>query len=74
MNDEPAYGLYDRRPPPGFLSWEEQRDLLLRALEGVDLGAYDQVVVDWAARTWDSPTFRVVIGWVERTKRCQQSR
>jgi hypothetical protein len=68
MNDD-VFGPYDRRPPPGFLSAEQQRDLLLRALDGVDLGAYDRVVAEWASRTWDSPRFTVVVGWIERAKR-----
>jgi hypothetical protein len=35
----------------------------------VDLGAYDRVVAEWASRTWDSPRFTVVVGWIERAKR-----
>jgi len=69
MTDD-ARGPYDRRPPPGLLNSEEQRDLLLLTLDGVELGGYDRVVIEWAARTWDSSTLRVVVGWIERAKEC----
>lgn len=40
--------------------------LLDEALEGVELGAYDRRIVDWAKQTWDQPTMVTIASLIQR--------
>jgi hypothetical protein len=56
------------KAPKGFLDDAAERELLDRALAGVELGAWDQLVVTWLVTTADTPTVRAIIGMVERAR------
>ncbi len=46
------------------------RAIFVTALDGIELGAYDQRIVDWLA-TWEPATLVVLGGIVERAKAVQ---
>jgi len=47
---------------------EEHRAALLAALEGVELGAYDERVLEWLA-SWDVPVVAVVVSLLLRVRK-----
>ena len=47
---------------------EERRAALLAALQGVQLGAYDQRVLDWLAG-WDVPVVAAVVSLLHRVRK-----
>jgi len=49
-----------------WLRWKQER--ILDALPGVDLGAYDQRILDWLV-TWEPATLAVITGWIKRARR-----
>lgn len=48
----------------------DHRAALLEALEGVELGEYDQRIVDWLAG-WDVPTIGAVVSLFYRARQAQ---
>ncbi|MFI6296809.1 hypothetical protein ACIBEJ_34830 [Nonomuraea sp. NPDC050790] len=50
---------------PGESALEAKEDALLAALEGVELAAYDRVIIGWLAG-WESSTVAVVCSWLHR--------
>jgi hypothetical protein len=54
---------------------EERRAALLAALHGVQLGAYDERIVQWLVR-WDVPVVAAVVSllWRARHNAAQQTR
>lgn len=71
MKDPPVHGPYEREPPSETLSLEEKWELVNQALEGVELGEFDRIVVAWTVRTLDSSALRAILGWIERAKECR---
>lgn len=70
MNDRirrPAVPLLpvDTEPPGGHLPEPERLAMLVDALAGVPLGAYDERIVAWLARA-DTPTVRAVVSLIDR--------
>jgi hypothetical protein len=63
-------GPYER-PPGSHLDQEARRELLDRALRGVERGAYDERVVAWLAEQ-DAAVLRSVVGMVERARRVER--
>lgn len=53
--------------PKGFVPGAEQQKQLLSALAaaGVELGTYDQRIVEWVAG-WDWSTVATITSWVKR--------
>ena len=56
-----------------FVSTVEQRRILAEALEGVELGAWDERIVDWLAG-WDSCTVLTIASWLARARGIERSR
>ncbi|NJC66518.1 hypothetical protein HC028_18695 [Planosporangium flavigriseum] len=55
--------------PLGSYTESEQREEALRdALRGVELGTYDQRMIDWAVKRFDNSALRVLVSWLERTR------
>ena len=55
--------------PAGFMVAAEQRELLVEALVGVELGAWDERIVSWLAG-WETGTVVTVASWLRRARRC----
>lgn len=53
--------------PGGFVPVAEQRRLLAEALAGVELGAWDERILDWLAG-WDACTVLTVASWIVRAR------
>jgi hypothetical protein len=53
--------------PGGFVSSAEQRRILAGVLSGVELGAWDERIVDWLAG-WDACTVLTVASWIVRAR------
>lgn len=45
----------------------QRRQLLLQALDGVELGAWDQTILDWLC-VWEWSTLLPIAGWIQRAK------
>ncbi|NJC72433.1 hypothetical protein HC031_22325 [Planosporangium thailandense] len=55
--------------PLGAYTDPAQRDEALRdALRGVELGTYDQRMIDWAVKRFDNSALRVFVSWLERVR------
>ncbi|GAA1808172.1 hypothetical protein HC028_21625 [Planosporangium flavigriseum] len=55
--------------PLGSYTEPEQREEALRdALRGVELGTYDQRMIDWAVKRFDNSALRVFVSWLERVR------
>jgi hypothetical protein len=63
-------GPYDR-PPSARLDERARRELLDRALRGVEQGAYDEQVVAWLAEQ-DAAVVRSVVAMVERARQVER--
>lgn len=51
-----------------------EREAALRdALSGVELGAYDERIVEWAATFLDASTLRVFVSWLLRVRKAGES-
>jgi hypothetical protein len=55
-------------PPSGYLPEAEQLAVLLDALAGVELGAWDESILEWLAG-WDWPTVATVASLIKRARR-----
>ncbi len=44
-----------------------RRQLLLQVLDGVELGAWDEVILDWLAM-WEHSTLVPIAGWIWRAR------
>jgi hypothetical protein len=65
-----SIGPYDQ-PPIAHLDERTRRELLGRALRGVERGAYDERVVAWLAEQ-DAAVLRSVVDLVERARRVER--
>jgi hypothetical protein len=59
------------RPAPAFSTARRREAALRAALRGVALGAYDERLITWAARSLDEPTVQTLTGWLERARRAE---
>lgn len=59
---------YDRYTNGGEAA---QKAALEDALRGIELGEYDQRMVEWLAG-WETSTVAVVVSWIERAKQVNQ--
>lgn len=67
-----AEAPWDAIPNPGPLAPQGtadamRRQVLLDALDGVELGAYDHQIMTWMAQ-WDGPTVATVASWLLRAR------
>jgi hypothetical protein len=53
--------------PVGFVPFDEQRRILAGVLAGVELGAWDERIVDWLAG-WDACTVLTIGSWIARAR------
>jgi hypothetical protein len=58
-------GPYEQPPTGAFLPLGERRALLDAVLEGLAVGAYERVILDWLS-TWETNTVLVVAGLLHR--------
>lgn len=68
MSDASPYvpaGPIDR--PPSAFRPTERRPALAHVLRGVQLGAYDECIVDWLLQ-WDDSTIRTIASLIERAR------
>jgi hypothetical protein len=56
-----------REAPVGFVPVAEQRRILAEVLADVELGAWDERIVDWLAG-WDACTVLTVVSWIVRAR------
>jgi len=61
-------GPYEREPAPSRLGFEDRYELLMEALDGLDLGAYDEIIVRWLCHNLDARVFPVLVTWLERCR------
>jgi hypothetical protein len=54
-------------PPHGFVPQAEQARILAGVLAGIELGAWDQQIVQWLAR-WDTCTVLTVASLIARAR------
>jgi hypothetical protein len=54
-------------PPPGFVPQAEQARILAGVLAGIELGAWDQRIVEWLAG-WDTCTALTVASLIARAR------
>jgi hypothetical protein len=52
---------------PGYVDREQRFTAIRDALEGVELGVYDRVIVNWLAG-WDVATVATVCSWLHRAR------
>lgn len=55
--------------PWSVLRHEDFPAAVAEAFAGVELGAYDQRIIDWMIRMWDQPTMATVVSLVIRARR-----
>ncbi len=65
---EQPHGPYPRPPRGLYLGFDQRTSMLHGALHGIKLGAFDRRTIDWLCHWCDTPTFLVVLGWVERAR------
>jgi hypothetical protein len=51
--------------PRGFVSRDEQRQVLLECLAGLELGIWDERIVSWLAG-WEWSTVSTIASWLRR--------
>jgi hypothetical protein len=58
-------------PHGAFIPPKARREVLLSALDGVELGDYDRIVIDWVAGLDDS-VCRVMVSLIRRARQAEQ--
>jgi hypothetical protein len=67
-------GPLEQEPTPLFLPVVDRQWLLYRALANVRLGAWDQRIVDWLAKSTDTSTLLTILSLIERAKAAERYR
>ncbi len=65
-------GPLEQEPTPLFLPVLDRQWLLYRALAKVRLGAWDQRIVDWLAKSTDTSTLLTILSLIERAKAAER--
>jgi hypothetical protein len=60
FHDEPRFSMRD-------LDRRRRRQLLLRALDGIELGAWDETILNWLCM-WEYSTLLPIAGWIRRAR------
>jgi hypothetical protein len=63
-------GPYEHEPVGARLSFEDKYEILMGALDGVELGTYDETIVRWLCHNLDSPIIPILVDWLQRARRC----
>jgi hypothetical protein len=53
--------------PGGFVPVEVRRRLVVGVLSGLELGAWDERIVDWLVG-WDTDTVLTIVSWIARAR------
>jgi hypothetical protein len=64
----PPHGPHHHPPTETFIGFARRHQLLLAALQDVELGAWDARILDWLAHFCDTPTFLAILGLVQRVR------
>ena len=67
-DDRIPAGPLDQEPTPLFLPVQERLWLAYSALAEVRLGAWDQRIVTWLAKSTDTTTLLTILSLIERAK------
>ncbi|MGC9666358.1 hypothetical protein ACNTMW_07345 [Planosporangium sp. 12N6] len=59
----------DTEPLGAFTDPRQREEALRDALRGIDLGTYDQRIIDWSVKRFDNSMLRVYVSWLERVRR-----
>lgn len=59
--------------PGGCVPFAQQRRILVEVLAGMELGAWDERMVDWLAG-WDTCTVLTIASWIARARGIESSR
>lgn len=54
-------------PPRGFVPRAGQAEMLAGVMAGIELGAWDQQILEWMAG-WDTSTVLTVASWIVRAR------
>jgi hypothetical protein len=70
IHGEPGHprGPFETSPRDSLHGRDQMRQLLLEALDGLELGAWDHTILDWLS-TWEYSTLLVIAGWVWRARK-----
>jgi hypothetical protein len=66
-------GPLEQEPTPLFLPVVDRQWLLYHALANIRLGAWDQRIVDWLAKSTDTSTLLTILSLIERAKAAERS-
>lgn len=66
----PPFDVFDQAAIGGQ---QDRVDALREALGDVELGAYDQRIVEWLA-TWDVSVVGTVVSWIHRVRQAEDDR
>jgi hypothetical protein len=58
----------DTEPLGPFTDPEQREEALRDALRGIDLGTYDQRIIEWTVKRFDNSMLRVLVSWLERAR------
>ena len=61
-------GPLETSPPGPYTAPEDRRQAFLSALAGVELGAYDDAIIEWLCGM-DDPTCRTVVSLIRRARK-----
>jgi hypothetical protein len=59
----------ETEPIGAYTDPELRKEALQDALRGIDLGTYDQRMIDWTVGRFDNSSLRVLVSWIERARR-----
>jgi hypothetical protein len=63
-----THGPYQQQPAETFIAPARRTTMLAHALQGVELGTWDQRIVTWLAHWCDTPTFLAIVGMIQRAR------
>jgi type II secretory pathway component PulM len=58
----------ETEPLDSYTEPEQREEALRDALRGVELGTYDQRMIDWCVKRFDNSALRVLVSWLERVR------
>jgi hypothetical protein len=59
----------ETEPLSSYTDPQHREEALRDALRGVELGTYDQRMIDWAVKRFDNSALRVFVSWLERVRK-----
>jgi hypothetical protein len=68
-----CHGPYEYSPPESFIAPARRAVMLTQALAGVELGTWDQRILQWLAHWCDTPTFLAILGMLQRARIAAQA-